>query len=96
MKVVMRESAEDDLDRIFAWVAKDNPTAAAEIVARICDRISLLEIDGLAHMGRPGLDPGTREPVEHPYIIVYEVREDSDEVEVLSIMHGARDRSGNR
>ena len=33
MKVIIRESAEDDLDRIFSWIAKDNPTAAAEMVS---------------------------------------------------------------
>jgi plasmid stabilization system protein ParE len=57
MKVIIRESAEDDLDRIFAWIAKDNPAAAADMVAQIRDRINLLEIDSLAHIGRPGLAP---------------------------------------
>jgi plasmid stabilization system protein ParE len=47
-------------------------------------------------MGRPGLDPGTRELVESPYIIVYEVHEARGEVHVLYIVHGAQDReSGN-
>jgi len=92
MKVIIRESAEDDLDRIFAWIAKNNPAAAADMVAQIRDRINLLEIDSLAHMGRPGLDPGTRELIEYPYIVVYEVRETRAEVEVLAIVHGAQDR----
>ncbi len=38
MKVITREAAEDDLDRIFAWIAKNNRRAAAEIVVRIRDR----------------------------------------------------------
>jgi toxin ParE1/3/4 len=96
MNVFIRESAEDDLDRIFAWIAKDNPTAAVEVVAQIRDRINLLEIDSLAHMGRPGLDHGTRELIEYPYIIVYEVHETRGRVEVLAIVHGARDRSRGR
>jgi toxin ParE1/3/4 len=96
MKVTIRESAEDDLDRIFAWIAKDNPAAAADVVAQIRDRVSLLEINSLAYMGRPGIDPGTRELIEYPYIIVYEVHETRGEVEVLSIMHGAQDRSRSR
>ena len=62
------------------------------MVARIRDRISFLELDSLSHMGRPGLDPGTRELIEFPYIIIYEVHPDRDEIEVLAIMHGARDR----
>jgi toxin ParE1/3/4 len=43
-------------------------------------------------MGRPGLDPGTRELVDPPYLIVYEVHEDRGEIEVLYIVHAARDR----
>jgi toxin ParE1/3/4 len=87
MKVFVRESAQDDLDRLFAWIARDNPVAAAQMVAQIRDRINLLEIDSLAHMG-----PGTRELIEYPYIIVYEVQESRGEVDVLSVMHGAQDR----
>jgi ParE toxin of type II toxin-antitoxin system, parDE len=37
MKVIIRESAEDDLDRIFEWIAKDNRSAAARMVAKIRD-----------------------------------------------------------
>jgi plasmid stabilization system protein ParE len=65
MKVVLREAAEDDLDRIFVWISKDNPVAAADLIARIRDRISLLELDSLAHMGGRGLVEGTRELVEY-------------------------------
>ena len=43
-------------------------------------------------MGRPGLVEGTRELLEWPYIIVYKVFEDREEVVVLSVVHGARDR----
>jgi plasmid stabilization system protein ParE len=46
----------------------------------------------LTYMGRPGLDPGTHELVEYPYIIVYEVREQGGEIVVLAIVHGAQDR----
>jgi toxin ParE1/3/4 len=35
---------------------------------------------------------GTRELVEAPYIIVYMVDEPADEIAVLAIVHGARDR----
>ncbi len=92
MRVILRESALEDLDRIHAWIAKDNPSAANNMVARIRDRISFLEVDALAHMGRPGLVAGTRELSEHPYIIVYTSRGPQSEIVVLAIMHGARDR----
>ena len=92
MRVIIRESAEADLDHIAEWIAKDSPSAAARMVATIRDRITFLETDELAHMGRPGLVEGTRELLEYPYIIVYQVHEDRGEVVVLSIVHGAQDR----
>ncbi len=94
MKIIIRESAEDDLDRIFTWIAKDNRRAAADLVSRIRDRINRLELDPLAHMGRPGFVEGTRELVQYPYIIVYKVFDERREVLVLSIVHGAQDREG--
>jgi len=66
MKVIIRELAEDDLNRMFARIAQDNPSAAGAMVAKLRDRISFLETDSLAHMRRPGLDPGTRELIEYP------------------------------
>jgi toxin ParE1/3/4 len=96
MRVFVREAAEGDLDRIYAWIAQDNPIAAARKVMEIRDRISFLEIDSLAKMGRPGRDSGTRELIEYPYIIVYEVHEERNEVEVLSIVHGAQDRPSKK
>jgi len=61
-------------------------------VTRIFDKAERLAIPGLAHMGRPGLDPGTRELIEYPFIIVYEVHEDRGDIVVLSVAHGAQDR----
>ena len=92
MKVIVRERAARDLEDIFAWISKDNPRAAAEMVERIGLRINRLAISGLSYIGRPGLVEGTRELVEPPYIIVYSVDEAAGEITVLAVMHGARDR----
>jgi len=45
-------------------------------------------------MGHEGGAPGTREWVVRglPYIIVYEVREQNEELVVLAVFHGARER----
>jgi plasmid stabilization system protein ParE len=72
MKIIVREKADADLDAIFAWIAKDNPAAAVAMIRRIRQRIGRLATPGLENMGRPGLDVGTRELIEPPYIIVYE------------------------
>ncbi len=92
MKIFLREAAEDDLDRIFTWISEDDRSAATRMVARIRDRIGLLELDSLAHMGRPGTVAGTRELIEYPYIIVYQVDDERGEIVVLAIFHGAQNR----
>jgi toxin ParE1/3/4 len=90
MKLIIRQKADDDLDGIFAWIERDSPRAALEVIRRIRERIGLLLTEGVAHMGRPGRDAGTRELIEAPYIIVYEVHENHGEIEVLAVVHGAR------
>jgi len=92
MRIVVRAKAADDLVSIFEWIAHDDPKAAIETVRRIRHRIGRLATPGLAHMGRPGLVTGTRELVEAPYIIVYEVSDDGEELAVLAVFHGAQSR----
>jgi plasmid stabilization system protein ParE len=92
MRVVFDADALNDVERIFEWHARINRRAAETLIARIFGKAERLETPGLADMGRPGLDPGTRELIEFPYIIVYEVREGSGDIVILSIVHGAQDR----
>ena len=92
MKVAFHPAARDDLDRIFDWIADQNPRAARELIARIEAKVMRLKNRELAHMGRPGLVEGTRELLEWPYIIVYRVDEVREEIVVVSVAHGAQDR----
>jgi toxin ParE1/3/4 len=92
MRVAFDPAASDELDRIFGWIAKDSPRAAYDLIARIEAKVMRLETPELAHMGRPGLVEGTRELIEWPYIIVYKVYEEQQEIVVLSVVHGAQDR----
>ena len=92
MKLIIREQAADDLEGIFAWIARDNPRAAVSVVKRIRERLGRLVTPGLQHSGRPGQREGTRELIEGPYIIVYRVNEDRGEIEVLTIVYGAQNR----
>jgi plasmid stabilization system protein ParE len=74
MKVLIRESAYADLERIYAWVAQDSPRNATSVVRRI-DAAMEDKLAFFPYMGRPGKSPGTREWVVHglPYLIVYRV-----------------------
>lgn len=94
MKIVVRAKADRDLDDIFTWIAKDNRALPLMSLRRLRNRIGRLATPGLEQIGRPGLEPGTRELVEPPYIVVYEVHEARNEIEILTIVHGARDREG--
>lgn len=76
------------LDQIGAYIAKDNPDAAAQIVTRI-----VLAVDNLASypsMGRPGRIKGTREYAfaDIPYVIAYRLQ--SGVVEIITVIHGAQ------
>ncbi len=90
MRVSIRLEADADLDRIFEWIAKDNPRAATDTIRRIRAKLNLLAATGFAEIGRRGRDPGTRELIASPYIIVYEVHKECDEIVVLGVFHGAR------
>jgi toxin ParE1/3/4 len=92
MRLVIRAKAADDLASIHAWISRDNVRAAHEMVRRIRARIGYLTTPGLAYIGRPGRDEGTRELIEHPYIVVYEVNEKRKEIIVLAVFHGAQSR----
>jgi toxin ParE1/3/4 len=92
MRVTFDPAAREELDGIFAFIAENNPRAALELILRIEAKVMRLESPQLTHMGRPGLVEGTRELLEWPYIIVYKVFEDRDEIVVVSVVHGAQDR----
>jgi plasmid stabilization system protein ParE len=92
MRIVFDDEALDDLRGIRAWIGKDNPRVAHDLITRIFDKIENLLAPELTYMGRPGLDPGPHELIEYPYIIVYEVHEKRGEIVVLAVVHGAQDR----
>ena len=70
------------------YVAKDDPSAAARIVADIENAVALLNEQPA--VGRIGRVPGTRELVVPgtPYLIPYRVR--GGYVEILRAFHGRR------
>jgi toxin ParE1/3/4 len=96
MRVTFDPAANEELDSIHAWIAQDNPRAALGMIERIEAKVMRLASPELAHMGRPGLVEGTRELIEWPYIIVYKVDEKRGEIVVVSVVHGAQDREGQR
>ncbi len=92
MKVIIRESAYADLDRIHAWIATDRPRSANAVIDRILE--SSNGLGTFPFMGHQGRALGTFEWVVPglPYIVVYQVDSEHEEVLVISIFHGAQDR----
>jgi plasmid stabilization system protein ParE len=52
MKITFDPAANADLDRIFAWISKDNQRAAYAMIARIEAQVGLLATPGLAYGAR--------------------------------------------
>lgn len=72
MDVRWSRQAANDLERIFAYITKENPAAAREVVATLYEGCASLK--DFPHRGRPGRMKGRRELVftPLPYIVVTE------------------------
>ena len=90
MKVIIDEEAQGDLDRIYVWIAKDNPRDADEVIEHVLEMFEIL--DRFPHMGHPGRSRATFEwaIARLPYIIVYELKADRDQLIVTGVFHGAQ------
>lgn len=88
MQVKWLRKALLNLDQEAAYIARDNPKAAAKLVAHLFRNVSMLS--NQPHLGRQGRVSGTRELVitQFPYIVPYRVRE--NRVEILRVFHTAR------
>jgi len=88
MQVKWLRRALRNLEKEAAYIARDNPQAAAALVTEADESTRLLTRH--PDMGRPGRLPGTRELVlpHFPYIIPYRVKE--QRVEILRMFHTVR------
>ena len=88
MKIKWHRLARQDLRQVRAYIARDDPKAAAKVARRLREAIERLP-DNPA-LGRPGRVIDTRELVVTgtPYLVPYTVA--NDEIVILRILHGAR------
>ncbi len=88
MNLYWSPSAVKDLKHLRAYIARDNPRAAAEIAKPVLEAVERLR--RFPSMGRPGRVPDTRELVVPgtPLVIPYTVTEQG--VEIIAVLHGAR------
>lgn len=88
MRLIWTPRALKHLDDLGAFLAEDNPLAAASLIGRLRDRASTLT--GSPFQGRAGRVPGTRElfvPGTR-YILAYRVQ--GEQVRVVAVVHTSR------
>jgi len=93
MRLCFSSEARIQLLQIHSHIAEHNPRAATAVIERIRAATELLR--DFPRLGREGRAPSTREWVVRglPYIVVYEIDvSDTDELLVLAVFHGARNR----
>jgi plasmid stabilization system protein ParE len=86
-KIIWSDAAIADLQEIWAYLAQHDPQAAA----RIGHVRVLANFPYIGPAYPRGSGGALREIVVRPYRIFYDVREDSQSVEILHVWHGARD-----
>ena len=94
MKLRYTRLAHDDLATLFAFIEKDDASAAQKV-----SRAIRAGIDRLIHFPsyvRDRVVEGTRQFVVAgvPYIVVYEIEDET--ITILRIYHTAQDRPGSR
>jgi toxin ParE1/3/4 len=88
-QLLFSERAERDLVEIGEFIAHDNPVAAAQFIALLEQRCSLLAVHPLAGRARSELVAGLRSLAYGRYVIFYRAIEDG--AEIVRVLHGARD-----
>ena len=88
-RLVFAENAERDLTEIGDFIARDNAAAAAQFVMRIHEHCQLLAARPNIGRERPELAQQLRSFPLGRYVIFY--RAVDDRVEIVRVLHGARD-----
>lgn len=88
MKIVWSRIAIDDLRAARAYIARDDPAAAAKVAHRLIEATDMLA--DFPGAGRAGRAPHTRELVVSgtPYIIPYRVT--GNVIEIIAVLHVSR------
>lgn len=90
MRVRFTRPAQADLQQIYAYVSKENPTEASHVVARLVERAR--NLGSSPNEGRATDEPNARVIVvpRLRYFIFYTV--EGDEVQITHIRHTSRRR----
>jgi addiction module RelE/StbE family toxin len=90
MRLAIDERALEDLQDIAAWIGKDRPSSADDMLDALLQAMERLA--ELPRLGRAGRVPSTYEWVVAPYIIVYRIVQKPMTVIITGVFHAARHR----
>jgi len=93
-EVILTLGAENDLEEIVSYIARDKPDIAAKVGADIIRHFRVLQ--NFPQLGRVVPEFGEdclREIIHAPYRLIYEINERAQRIEVIRIWHGARGTS---
>ena len=89
MTIVWSAEALDDLESLYALIAKDSPKAARDVALSIVSAVETI-LPSRPHAGRPGRIPGTRELVAPGATFVVPYRAQAGQMQILRVYNGAR------
>ena len=92
MRLKWTDLADIDLEKIEAYIAEDNsPLVAIDVVMNIVDDVHLI-LPEHPQAGRQGRVKNTRELVIDglPFIVVYREHVATNSIEILRVLHDAR------
>jgi toxin ParE1/3/4 len=89
LPIVRSPAADDDLVEIWCTIAFDSPRAADRLVDKIAERIVQLATFPESGPRRPEIAVDARALTVGNYLVLY--RLSNERVEILRIVHGARD-----
>lgn len=91
-KVIWSEQAIGDLRDLCSYIAGHDPEAAVRMGNGILDHVQILAtFPFIGPLYPRGAGGSLREIVFRSYRIFYDVREESHQVDILHVRHGARD-----
>jgi plasmid stabilization system protein ParE len=93
MKVRWSQTAFNELQDIFEFIACRNRSAAAVVAQRIQDRATMLGEFPLAGPVTDTVGVRALSVVTHPFVIFYAIDDGSGEVRILSVRHTAQDKT---
>jgi len=92
MKIRRLPQAIRDVDDIWLYIAEHDPIAATRMVDRLITQVARLADFPNSGRARPEIGMDARGIVVGKYLVLYRVT--SEAVEIVRVIHGARDLSG--